>query len=250
MKKIVLLFSILLLAQVAFAADEIGQKYQKAYNLILDKKWKQGKALMQEIVDQNPDSKWQDDAYFWKCYALEKLERSPESSFECYQRFIENLPSSKWANDAQGNLVRLANKLQKAGNPEYKALLQSMEENEDREISLAALYALANRGDDRAFESVMKLYKTTKDPKIRKKSIYVLGSFDNPKAIKELVNVARNEKDSEIRQEAIFWLSQNHASEEVLKLLKTLIYKDPDEGIQKKALSGTAGIKTINRCVN
>ncbi|MCK5077698.1 MAG: hypothetical protein KAR38_15050, partial [Calditrichia bacterium] len=170
--------------------DEIDQKYQKAYNLVLDEKWNEAEKLLNEIIKEYPGSNYTDDAKFWKCYILEKRDNALEDCFKCYQSLIKKYPGSKWNDDAKSNMLRLAQKLSKQGKKEYEAIVTSMMDDEKEEIMLAALHSLQSRGDDRAFTVIENLLETTKNPKVRKKIIYVLGTFGTEKANKKLVDLA------------------------------------------------------------
>lgn len=232
------LIFLIILASVSFAkeADPVAEKYQKAYNLILDKNWNEATKLLDDIIENFSDSKWVDDARFWKCYAYEKQEKALEKSFECYEDFINNFSGSKWADDAKSNMIRLARELRKAGKPEYEEQIQTLQESENDEIALAALYALQNRGDERALDAVLNLFNSTKNKNIKKKTIYVIGNFNSPKAKEKLMEIAESKNEVSIRKEAIFWLGQNKPSDDVIDLLKRVIEKDPEPELQKHAL--------------
>ena len=232
----VIVFWMAIPADAMGKADEVDEKYQQAYNLILDKKWESASQLMDEIIRKYPKSAWVDDARFWKCYAMEKLEKSLENSFDCYKEFIRTYPGSKWIDDAKTNLIRLAQALRKAGKPEYEAIVRSMQQSEDEEIALEALYALKNRGDERSLSVIEELFDSNKNPKIRKKIVYVLGTFESTKAESKLIEIAKKDDEVDIRKEAIFWLGQTHPSERIIKLMKDLVYEDPDHEVRKKAL--------------
>ena len=216
--------------------DEADKKYQKAYNLVLDEQWSEAEKILNEIIRKYPDSKYVDDAKFWKCHILEKRDNALEECFKCYQDLTKKYPDSKWSDDARNNMVRLAQKLSKQGKKEYEAIANNMMDDEKEEIMLAALHSLQSRGDDRAFAVIEDLLETTKSPKIRKKIIYVLGTFETEKANKKLVDLAKNDEDVQVRKEAIFWLGQNSESPEVAKLLTEMILKDPSSEIQKRAV--------------
>ena len=52
---------------------EDTKKYQKVYNLILEKNWKEAKYAIRDFVKAFPKSRYLDDVYYWDTYALEKM---------------------------------------------------------------------------------------------------------------------------------------------------------------------------------
>lgn len=216
--------------------EDADKLYQKAYNLILDKKWNEASDLFQTLIDKYPKSSWVDGAHFWKCYASEKLQTSLEKAYTCYESFIEKYPSSKWVNDARTNMLRIAQELAKQGKIEYKAFAESMQANEDDEIAMAALFALQGRGDERAFKAITSLYDKTTDIQRLRKMIYLIGTSDSPESKNKMFQIAKDDKHPELRAEALFWLGQQHPSKETVEFLKDRVMNDPDPEVQKKAL--------------
>lgn len=226
-------FNLIYSAAMEEEADKI---YQKAYNLVLDKKWNEASDLFQTLIEKYPQSAWVDDARFWKCYATEKYQTSLEKAYECYESFIEKYPSSKWVNDAKTNMLRLAQELVKQGKSDYKAYAESMKTNEDEEIAMAALYALQARGDARAFNAIMSLYDKTTDPQRLRKLIYLIGTFNTAESNKKMLQIAKDDKHPELRADAMFWLGQQSPTRETVQFLKDRVMSDPDPQVQEKAL--------------
>jgi TolA-binding protein len=122
--------------------------YKAAYNLILDSKWEEARKAMEDLARNFPKSGWVDDARYWSCYALEKLNRAQEEVFRHYQEFIKIYPASQWVNEAQVNMIRIGEALARAGKPEYEAIIQGMRAGQEEDVKLTALYALQNIGDE------------------------------------------------------------------------------------------------------
>jgi len=69
-----------------------ARAYQKAYQLIMDEKWDMAaKALDKFIETFGKKSRYIDDALFWRCYTREKMDKSLENIFECYNKFIKQI---------------------------------------------------------------------------------------------------------------------------------------------------------------
>ena len=158
--------------------DSDAKTYQKAHNLVLDEKWDSAISTLQNFIEKYPKSKWVDDARFWKCYAGEKKGDDLESVFECYQKFVKRHRSSKWTDDAKSNMVRLGTKLSKMGKTEYTAIVKTMQDSENEEVSLTALYALQSIGSDKALDVTIDLFDKTKSERVKEKIVYVIGSSD------------------------------------------------------------------------
>jgi HEAT repeat protein len=216
--------------------EDADQIYQKAYNLILDKKWNEASELFQTLIEKYPKSSRVDGARFWQCYASEKRESSLEKAYACYESFIEKFPSSKWVNDAKANMLRIAQELVKQGKAEYKGYAEGMQANENDEIAMAALFALQGRGDERAFKAIISLYDKTTDIQRLRKMIYLIGSSDFPESKNKMLQIAKGDKHPELRAEALFWLGQQHPSKETVEFLKDRVKNDPDPEVQNKAL--------------
>ena len=127
--------------RAAESQEKDAVAYKQAYNLVLQEKWDKAFSAMEALVRDFPESAWTDDARFWQCYAREKLGQAFETVFRCYQEFINAYPESEWADDARSNMVRLGRDLARHGRPEYEAKIQAMEEGQETDVRLAALYA-------------------------------------------------------------------------------------------------------------
>src|SRR4030067_1733291 len=141
--------------------------YKQAYDLVLQEKWADALKAMEELVKNYSKSAWVDDARFWQCYAREKLSQSREDVFRCYQEFINAYAESEWADDAPANMVRLGRDLAQAGQPEYEAMIQALEEDQTADVKLAALSALQDIGDPESLETIITLYDATKSAQPR-----------------------------------------------------------------------------------
>ena len=76
---------------------------------------------------------------FWNGYWDRLSQRMEEERVG--QEFINAYPESEWADDARSNMVRLGRDLARHGRPEYEAKIQAMEEGQETDVRLAALYA-------------------------------------------------------------------------------------------------------------
>ncbi|MFB3132468.1 MAG: HEAT repeat domain-containing protein, partial [Rhodothermales bacterium] len=217
------------------AQDRAAEAYQKAYELVLDENWSQANDALQDFMDQFSRSNWADDAQFWWCYVQEKTGRFDEDAFDCYQDFVEDYSRSKYADDARSNMVRLAQRLARSGKREYLAVIESMQQEGDEEVKLAALDALWQMGDERALEAILDLYDSSGSEPFRKKIVFALSQFDDPKAAEKLKDIALQDPNPNIRKEAIFWISQR-GDADVIPLLEEIAKADDSYEVQKQII--------------
>ena len=184
--------------------------YKKAYTLVLNEKWKDAIKEFETFLKNFPRSSWRDDANFWLCYSKDKAGYNPEDVFKCYRQFIEKYKRSKWANDARSNMIVIGQKLVQMGKVEYQSALEYLKQEDDEEISITALYALQNIGDEKALNAILKLYDTSKSENYRGKIIYALGNFDSPAAFNKLVDIAKTEPDTDLKKKAIHAIANSN----------------------------------------
>lgn len=194
-----------------------AKAYQQAYNFILAEKWTEAEKALADFLKAYPESRWNDDARYWQCYLLEKKGASQEAAFKCYQSFIDDNPSSEWADDARANLVRIGRALAAAGRREYEAVIESMQKDEDEEVALAALYALADRNDEKARETIIGLYDQSTSRRVRSEIARILAEDESPQALAKLKDIILKELDEEIRRDAVSALGDRRDSAEFLR---------------------------------
>ena len=214
---------------------EDAKAYKQAYNLVLEEKWKEAHKALERFIQSFRRSAWIDDARFWQCYAREKLEYDLEEVFDCYQNFIKAYPKSKWVDDAKTNMVRIAHRLVREGQPKYEAIVKSMKTDEEIEVKMAALYALEDIGDKESLEAVISLYDSTTDTKFRARIIHILEDFDYPEAFAKVKDIALNDPNPALRRRALGTL-EDMDGKGVVEVLIKVIRSDPDPQMKKVAI--------------
>ena len=220
--------------------DESAKAYQAAYNLVLDENWGEAITALNGFIKSYPRSSYQDDAAFWLCYAQEKNGMAGEAVFKCYQNFLEKHKGSKWADDAKANLIRLGHQLSKEGKTGYETYIRSLEESNDEELSLAALYALENIGDAQALESTFTIFDKTSSEKIRSKIIYIMAEFDDPRVVKKLADIAAKDPSVSVRKRAVYALGEMQEAE-AQGALEHLIRTPGEQDVRKAAIHALSG---------
>ena len=193
------------------AAEDNGPDavaYKKAYKLVLDEKWKDAIQEFSDFLNKYHRSSWRDDAGFWLCYSKEKAGYSLEEVFKSYQDFVKNNRRSKWADDARSNMIAVGQKLVQQGKVEYKTIIDNLQKEDNEEISITALYALQNMGDEKALNAILKLYDSTTNKNYKGKIIYALGNFNSPAAFNKIVQIAKTEKDPDLQKKSGICISE------------------------------------------
>ncbi|UCE08400.1 MAG: HEAT repeat domain-containing protein, partial [bacterium] len=215
--------------------DEDDKAYKQAYNYILDENWNDAIKSFDNFIKKFSKSRWVDDAEYWQCYAREQKGESLEKVFDCYQNFIREHSRSKWVDDAKSNLIRIGYKLVRSGKNEYKAIVESMRKSEDEEISLAALYALQQIGDERALKTTIDMYDRTENESIRGKIVYALANYDSPEVISKLVEISQKDPSPKIRKNAVYALG-NKGGKEGAEALKKILRSEVDSKVRASAI--------------
>lgn len=194
-----------------------AKAYQQAYNYILTEKWDEAEKSFSAFLKNFPESRWSDDARYWQCYLLEKKGASQEAAFKCYKSFVDDNPSSEWADDARANMIRIGRALANAGRGEYATLIEDMQKDENEEVALAALYALAERGDANSRDSIVSLYDGSASRRVRAEITHILADDGSPQALAKLKDIVLKDPDEEIRRDAVEALGESRDSSDFLR---------------------------------
>ncbi len=201
-----LLFCFLALAAPGLSqssGDPAAAAYRAAYKQVLDESWTHAVTAFDELLARHSDSRWADDAHFWRCYSLQQVGSSNAESFECFEALTRERPDSEWVDDARRHLVSLAQQLRREGHPEYHERVRGFGQTEDHEQLLAVLVALGDIGDERSLEVVLGRLRGTDDERLRARIVEVLGHFESPKATAALTEIIRQDPSLEVRARAI-----------------------------------------------
>lgn len=193
--------------------DDGSEAYQKAYSLVLDSQWEKAGEALDRFLEAYQESPWRDDALFWQCHVREKQDDPLEHVFDCYQAFIADHPRSQWSDDAQANIIRIGRRLVESGHDEYRPIIKSLQQSDNEDIALTALYALRESGGENVLPTIINLYDSTRSERFREKYTYVLSGFDSPKVIPALAEIARNDPSVSVRRRAVHALGQQEHPE-------------------------------------
>jgi len=123
--------------------------YNKAKKEFLKQNWDDAIELFQKLIDEFPNSNYQDDAHFWLGYCLEKKGGDEMEAFLAFDKLSKKFPNSPWVDDAIVHQISLAEQFVSQGKDQYIDFLADKLNNEGQ-IQQQAAIALGKLGDDRA----------------------------------------------------------------------------------------------------
>ena len=201
--------------------DSVAALYRQIYELVLQERWPEAHVMLSRFLQEHPDSRWADDAAFWRCYTLQKLGKPLEEVFSCYEKFVATYTDSRWRDDAKAAMIRIGEQLVRQGKKGYEEKVAALKSSDDEEVMLTALYALGQRGEAKAAEAAIRLFRRTNDTKKRLKILAVLGQFiQKQKLVPFLEEVAKSDRSEPVRIRAVDLLSRIRSADATDALLR------------------------------
>ncbi|MBN2008617.1 GWxTD domain-containing protein [candidate division KSB1 bacterium] len=130
--------------------------YNEARKLTHEKKWNEAIKSCDEIFKKFPDSRYTDDAHFWKAYALEKEEKW-ETAFDAYKELIRKFPQSPWVDDALIHQIVIAERFYNQGFKESLTFLKSALDHPDKDVRYQAAISLGKLGEKAAIPTLKEI---------------------------------------------------------------------------------------------
>lgn len=233
-----LLAASLLTGSCVLAAESDGdsaQAYRRGYNLVLDENWRGAIAAFDALIERYPASDWVDDAAFWRCYARQQLGEPAAQLFDCYEQLLARYPKSEWNDDARRAMVRLAQKLDREGRPEYRKKVRNFGQDEDADRMLAILVALGEIGDERSVRVILERLDSTQDEQLRARIVETLEDVESQLALDKLQELMKSDPSEEVRLAALEALA-DHDDFDAVPLLRAMV-KDPKQPIRMRRMA-------------
>nr|MBX2821129.1 HEAT repeat domain-containing protein [Rhodothermaceae bacterium] len=231
-----------------YAQETDKDAYSQIYEFILDEQWAEASDAIDDFIETEEfnRSPWSDDVRYWQCFANEKRGGDYlEEAYECYSGFPKMFSRSAWVDDTKSGMIRVAQILAKDGTPEYAIAVESMQQSDDEEVALSALYALQNIGDEKALRTIVGLYERSSSERLRGKIVYILGNFDSPEVVPLLSDIAMSDAPTRIRKNAVNALG-NRDEQVARDVLKKVVTSNGDVEVQKAALYSLGNSETAD----
>jgi len=136
---------------------EIRTLYQKAKLRCVAQEWGDAIDLFKVLLKKYPQSKYEDDAYFWIAYCLEKEPDQKPQAFDAFSHLISEFPQSPYVDDAIGFQIDLAENLVLSGKDKYRSFLYNQLKQEMSDMQYRAAIALGRIGDPTALPILEKM---------------------------------------------------------------------------------------------
>lgn len=192
--------------------SEMAQAYQAAYRHILDERWNQARSTFEQFLESYGEqlgNSYIDDARFWICYAMEKLELPDEEVFEAYHQFVQEFTDSNWLDDARANLLEIGRRLAEINRKnaaQYGPIIEELEKEYEFEVALATVDQLRrvnNADNENAINAILSLYDRTENSEQRVRIINTLRRYSDSTVTEKLSEIAMNDPSDEVREAAV-----------------------------------------------
>ncbi len=223
-------------ALLAEAQKEAAELFQRGYNQVLEENYQEGAQTLREVISRFPKSGWLDDSRFWLCYVQGRQQPGSEEALRCFEEFVGKHPRSKFVNDAHAQMIEIGQELVRQGQPEYADKVRSMRESQEEELTVLALRALADIGDEESVETIVSLYDPEKGEKLRIWIVRVMEDLESPRTRTLLMKIAREDPSVAVRSRAVRSLGDHGWDEEMKSFMRDLARSDEPEELRRWAI--------------
>ncbi len=245
LKHCALLVAVAVIAGVrpSSAQNAADAAYKAANDLMVNEQWSEAQAAFARFSANYSDHDLADDAAFWACFSQQQRAAVSEATYRCYESFVEDYRRSRYADDARSKMITVAQGLARAGNREYEAVVQSLRENDDREVAMAALYALGDMGDAEAVATLQRLYDSATDPGMRRRIVHVLGDAETPEVFARLKSIALNDPSADVAKAAVYALGDFDDEAAASAALAEILASGAPVEVRKAAVYGMSDLE-------
>ena len=177
--------------------------------------------ILSWFIEYFPESPELGGALFWISYTYERLSRNQKNNGEAIilkqkalphlDRLIMDLPESKWRDAAEILQITIAIQLYQMGRQRYAEIIENgllIQDQERIDIKLAAIDALLNIDQARAFRLLSDIALNCPEPDGRIKAVLILGQSRTKEALTLLKQIAKQDPESSVRKAALIWLER------------------------------------------
>ena len=240
-----------LLFAMSEGGDDPGYDlYKSGYRMILQEQWEEAFQQFRELEERHSESRYIDDALYWKAYSLARRDYVPEA-IDAYRALLDRFPDSEYFDDAVADVTELETRT------EIDALRAELEDRhhwmgaelDEKELQLArqyqrltwryrtheterprvdpetqvrieALHALDPGADDEeSIRIISEVVTTRTNPTaLRVNAMHLLGSAGE-ETLPVLVSVAKNDT-GEVRSIALAYIAEAPSEKSVDALIE------------------------------
>ncbi len=85
--------------------DPAYSAYKKAYELMLQEQWEEGRKAFKELSAKYPDSEYRDDAEYWIAYSYRETDY--DRAMDLYKKFVKDYKQSAYFDDALADMDQM-----------------------------------------------------------------------------------------------------------------------------------------------
>lgn len=193
----------------------------EAKTAIYDEDLNKAIQVLSWFIEYFPESPELGGALFWISYTYDRFSRNQKNHREAIilkqkalpylDRLITALPESKWRDAAEILQITIALQLYQMDRKRYAEIIENgllIQDQERIDIKLAAIDALLNIDQARAFRLLSEIALNFPDPDGRKKAVLILGQSRTKEALTLLKQIAKQDPESSVRKAALIWLER------------------------------------------
>jgi len=165
-----------------------------------------------------------DAALYFKAYSQNKLGQRTEA-LTTIATIAKDYPKSRYLKDAKALEVEVKQSSGQRPNPESE---------NDEELKIYALNALANSAPEQAIPQIEKILNGAGSPKLKERALFVLAQSNSAQAREILKNIAKGSSTPELQNRAIQYLGV-HGGRESRAILAE-IYSTADSDSKRRIL--------------
>lgn len=205
--------------------------YNQGYNAIVAENWQEAIISFEDLLASHPESRWADNASFWKCYAERQIDPEDERDFECFNRVAAEFPDSRWAEEAREKQRQLAERLTGQGRDEYAAMMDESEKSDEQGyVSLEALSALERRGAIGSTSNLVELYERDTSILVKRRILEMLT--EQKDASDQLFQLLITEHNPALYRQGIQMIPSSYEAQYAWDFLRSLYEERKDDSFR------------------
>jgi HEAT repeat protein len=228
-----------------YQQDPADEAYRAARERLNQGEYRRAAEMFAEVYRRYPSSSYAAQALYYQAFALYRngRERDLRAAEEALRQLQNRYADEEVAQrDAEELLARVEGALAQRGDSRAaESVVRAAQEpcgGED-ELRVAALTALLQMNSEQALPILERVLADRSDDacsvEMRRKAVFLLSQHVDEENVDILLDVVQNDPDAEVRHQAVFWLSQV-PGERTVDALENILQTSDDPELQKKAL--------------